>query len=98
MENKKSAVLFTIIFLLLVFGLGILSFAGLANYYINDEIINNEWTSELGNKFETDVSSTFYKKFSFVNLNGAIRKMLGQQEMNGVIKLKNGYLTEISEI
>ena len=98
MENKKSAVLFTVIFLLLVFGLGIFSFAGLANYYINDEIINNEWTSELGNKFETDVSSTFYKKFSFVNLNGAIRKMLGQQEMNGVIKLKNGYLTEISEI
>ena len=98
MENNKSAVLFTVIFLLLIFGLGVLSFAGLANYYINDEIINNEWTSELGNKFETDVSSTFYKKFSFVNLNGAIRKMLGQQEMNGVIKLKNGYLTEISEI
>lgn len=97
MDNKKSAVLFTLIFLVLVFGLGILSFAGLAKYYINDEVLNNEWISDLGNKFETDISSTFYKKFSFVNLNGAVRRMFGQQEMNGVIKLNNGYLTEISE-
>ena len=97
MDKKRSAVLFTLIFLTLVFGLGFLSFAGLANYYINDEILNNEWSSELGNKFETDISSTFYKKFSFVNLNGAIRKMFGQHEMNGVVKLNNGYLTEISE-
>ena len=64
MDNKKSAVLFTLIFLVLVFGLGILSFAGLAKYYINDEVLNNEWISDLGNKFETDISSTFYKKFS----------------------------------
>ncbi len=97
MHNKTSAVLLSLIFLLLVFGLGILSFSGLADYYINGTIVNNEWTSELGNKFETDVSSTFFQKFSFVNLNGAVRKIFGQQEMNGVIKLNNGYLTEISD-
>lgn len=97
MGKKTAAALFTVIFLIMVFGLGILSLSGLADYYINDEIINNEWTSELGNKFETDISSTFYKKFSFVNLNGAIRKIIGQQQMNGVVKLNNGYLTEITE-
>ena len=97
MGKKTTAALFTVIFLIMVFGLGILSFSGLADHYINDEIINNEWTSELGNKFETDISSTFYKKFSFVNLNGAIRKILAQQEMNGVVKLNNGYLTETVE-
>lgn len=97
MRKIKSAVLFSLIFLFLVFGLGILSFTGLAHYYINGEIVNNEWTSELGNKFETDISSTFYKKFSFVNLNGAVRNVFGQQEMNGVVKLNNGFLTEISD-
>ena len=97
MHNKTSAILFSLIFLLLVFGLGILSFSGLADYYVNGEIINNEWTSELGNKFETDISSTFFQKFSFVNLNGAVRKLFGQQEMNGVVRLNNGYLTEISD-
>ena len=97
MSKKKTAFLFTVIFLILVFGLGILSFAGLTNYYINDEIVNNEWTNELGNKFETDISSTFFQKFSFVNLNGAVRKLLGQREMNGVVKLDNGYLTEVLE-
>ena len=96
MRKKQSIyVIFTAVFLIMVFGLGILSFAGLMNYYINDEIVNNEWIGKLGNKFETDISSTFFKKFSFVHLNGAVRKFFGQQEMNGVVKLNNGYLTEI---
>ena len=62
MRKKQSIyVIFTAVFLIMVFGLGILSSAGLMNYYINDEIVNNEWTGELGNKFETDISSTFFK-------------------------------------
>ena len=39
----------------------------------------------------------FFQKFSFVSLNGAVRRFLGQQEMNGVVKLNNGYLTETLE-
>lgn len=92
--NNKKAVLFSVVFLTLVLGLGFLSFAGLADHYINETVINNEWTPELGNKFETDISGTFFQNFSFVNLNGALRKLFGQQEMNGVVKLNNGYLTE----
>ena len=95
--SRKTAVIFTVIFLIAVFATGFLSFAGLMNYYINDEIVNNEWTSELGNKFETDISSTFFGKMTFVNFNGAVRKFFGQQEMNGVVKLNNGYLAELLE-
>lgn len=92
--KKRTAVIFTVIFLILTIGLGIFSFANLMKYYINDDSLNNEWNAESGNKFETDISGTFYKNFSFVNLNGAIRRVLGQREMNGVVKLNNGYLTE----
>ena len=95
--KKTSAVIFTILFLAIVFGLGILSFAGFVNYRVNDVVINNEWIPELGNKFETDIAATFFQKFAFVSLNGAVRKFLGQQEMNGVVKLNNGYLTETLE-
>ena len=92
--GNKTAVLFTVFFLIIIFGFGILSFANLTGYYINDETVNNEWTAEMGNKLETDISSTFFRKFSFVNLNGAVRRFFRQQEMNGVVKLNNGYLTE----
>ena len=64
----------------------------LINFYVNDEVDYNEWSADLGNKFETDISTTFCEKFQFVNINGAFRNVLGQQEMNGVIKLNNGYL------
>ncbi len=80
------------VFLLLVMGLGLLSSKKLFKFYVDQEIDYNEWTPELGNKFETDIASTFYKKFGFVNLNGAISGALRQPYMNGVVKLNNGYL------
>ncbi len=76
---------------------GGLSFTKLANYYINDELSYTEWTADLGSKLETDIASTFLEKFEFVNINGAFRNLLHQHEMNGVIKLNNGYLTTVTE-
>ena len=84
--------LYISLFLIIVIGLGSLSYSKLMNFYINNELDYNEWTPELGSKFETDIASTFYKKIEFVNLNGAICKMLNQPIMNGVVKLDNGYL------
>ena len=55
----------------------------------------NEWSVDLGSKFETDIASNFYQKFQFVNFNGWVRNLLGQQEMNGIIKLNNGWLTTV---
>lgn len=90
--NRSRRVTFLLIFLIDICLLGSLCFVKLANYYVNDVVSYNEWSVELGNKFETDVSTNFYKKIEFVNFNGLVRKMLGQQEMNGVVKLNNGYL------
>ncbi len=62
------------------------------NFWINDEIDDNNWTVSLGNKGEADYISNFFGKMQFVNLNGLMRNVTGQHEMNGVVKLNNGYL------
>lgn len=93
MKNiKKSSIMYLIVFFCIIVFPGILSFRNLINFYVNDEVDYNEWTVELGDKFETDVATTFYKKNFFINMNGAYRNILSQHEMNGVIKLNNGYL------
>lgn len=93
-ENKKSisVITFTIVFSILIVLIGLISCHNLVRFYVNDEVDYNEWKADLGNKFETDIASTFFEKFQFVNINGAFRSLLGQREMNGVVKLKNGYL------
>ena len=74
---------YVIVFLALVLGLGLSSYRKLVNFYVNEELDYNEWTPELGTKFETDIASTFYKKVGFVNLNGAVSRALNQPSMNG---------------
>lgn len=93
--NKKNIISFrgfTAVFFLVVITLGFASFVKLINFYINDVTDYNEWSANLGSKFETDIASNFYQKFGFVNMNGAVRNLLGQQEMNGIVKLNNGWL------
>lgn len=99
-KNKKiSSVMYFMVFIITVFVLGGLSAYKLYDFYVNDRTDYNEWNAELGNKFETDEASAFFKKFEFVNLNGFIRRILHQQEMNGVVKLNNGYLfTPIAQV
>lgn len=92
--KKVKSLTYIIIFLALIFGLGLLSQRKLAGFYINQTRDYNEWTPELGTKFETDIASTFFQKFGFVNLNGAISNALHQPSMNGIYKLKNGHLFE----
>jgi hypothetical protein len=90
--KKLSSMMYIILFALLIVLVGFISAKNLVNFYVNDEVDYNEWSADLGDKFETDVATTFFEKFQFVNLNGAFRNLLGQQEMNGVVKLNNGYL------
>lgn len=90
--KRVSSITYTIVFIVVVGALGIASFTKLIHYYDTGIIENNEWTVELGSKLETDIATNYYKKNSFVNMNGAIHRLLGQREMNGVVKLKNGYL------
>ena len=94
MNSKQSGTLFTAIFLILIFPLGILSAINLIRSTVQDEVINNEWTEDMGNKFESNIAAAFFGKDAFINLNGSLRILFGQREMNGVVKLGNGWLTE----
>lgn len=91
-NNKISSITSAAVFLIVVVLLGTVSLVKLLNFYINDEVDYNEWSANLGSKLETDIATSFYEKFQFVNMNGALKNLLEQQEMNGVIKLNNGYL------
>lgn len=73
---------------------GAVSLNKLAKYYIDDEKSVNNWTVDVGDKTESDFASNFLFNFSLVNLNGGIRSILGQKEMNAAIKLNNGYLIQ----
>lgn len=94
-QNNISAIGFTVIFLILTAAVGIVSFLKLVNFYVNDETDYNAWTADLGNPLETDMATNVYGKLSFVNLNGRVRNVLGRREMNGVVKLNNGWLTTV---
>ena len=84
--------LYGFLFLLILFSFGIGSGYKALKYWINDEAVVNEWTVELGSKGETDYVSHFWGKVGFLNLNGFMRNLTAQREMNGVVKMDNGYL------
>ena len=90
--KKTSYILFAAVFIILTGVIGIFSFGRLVRFYVYEEVDYNEWSADLGSKFETDVATAFLSKVQFVNFNGAVRRLLGQREMNGVVKLNNGYL------
>lgn len=90
--RKISTITYIIVFLLVIGGLGTVSFTRLISYYDTGVVENNEWTVTLGSKLEADIATNFYEKSAFVNFNGALHRALGQREMNGVVKLENGYL------
>lgn len=89
--------IYAILFLIVLFLLAFLSDAGLVRYYVNGAESNIEWKPDAGSRFETDYITNFYRKMQFINGNGVLRRVFGQREMNEVVKLENGYLTELVE-
>lgn len=87
-------ILYIAVFVFHVPILGIICMLEFYDFKLNNRLDYNEWTAELGSKLETDIASSFHQKLLFVNLNGAIRNLLGQREMNHVIKLNNGKLIQ----
>ena len=81
MKRQKllPTISYAIVFCIVTIVIGCFSFINLINFYVNDMIDYNEWSADLGTKFETDEATTFFQKFQFVNLNGAVRKLLGQR-------------------
>lgn len=91
---KNSSIIYILAFSLII-GLGaIVSAKKLVSFYVNDEADPNEWKADLGDKFETDIATNFVLKQEYVNVNGALNRLLGKREMNEVVKLNNGYLME----
>ena len=93
LSRKTFIVLFFTVF---VIGVGLLSFAGLMKYYIDDEPNSYQWVPGRDSKFETDMANNFYEQFQFVNLNGLMARAMGKRELNNIIRLNNGYLTDPS--
>lgn len=81
-----------IVFFAVLFVIAAASDYNLMNFYINDITNYTEWTVDMEDALETDYISNFCMKMQFVNLNGLVCRIFGQQEMNNVIKLNNGYL------
>ncbi|MCI8391799.1 MAG: hypothetical protein HFI35_14280 [Roseburia sp.] len=95
MNNKLQYKLIAVLFIIILCLFGISSDYKLIDYYINDTLYNEYWNPSLGRKNETEYTVVFLGKRFFVDINGAIRNMLKQQEMNEVCKLDNGHLTAL---
>ncbi|MCR5734485.1 MAG: hypothetical protein K6G22_07775 [Lachnospiraceae bacterium] len=93
---KKVHILPVIYFCIFVIGTGIFSCKNLVDHYVNDTPDMNEWIPENGSRLESDIANNFFAQFNFVNLNGLMAKIMGVRELNGVLRLDNGYLTETS--
>lgn len=75
--------------------LGLLSFFALGNLiisYKDGSTINNESAGD--DHLESDLVASVEGKGLFLNLNGGFRFLFGQKEMNGIVRLNNGYLAE----
>ena len=74
--------------------IGIISLAScltLLHSYVTKTAINNQATGT-ENALEADFSASILGKDMFLNLNGGVRRLLGQRRMNEVVKLNNGCL------
>ena len=94
-KNNLQTALFILVFVLLIPVLGVTCIYKYWDFKVNNRIDYTEWIAAMGSKLETDIASSFYRKFDFVNLNGAIRNVLHQQEMNYITKLDNGRLMQV---
>ncbi len=86
---------YILLFTLIVFLGGLLSYR-LADYYVNDIAINNNIMAQEDER-EALLTSLFPGKGILVDGNSLIRRVLGQREMNKIVRLNNGYLADIFE-
>lgn len=93
MKNDKiKNIIFVAEFLLVIVLLGVPSCIRIASQYISPDRINNENVAEGELNVEGYMSYFFFGKRTFLNLNGAVSRLMEQPMLNDVIKLDNGYL------
>lgn len=62
-----------------------------------DHAVEGRRSADAVGEFETALNASFPAKNAFVDLNGLFRRLLLQREMNGVVRLKNGFEAELME-
>ena len=89
-------IIYLIVFLLIILVLFIGNFFSLWKLFKTEvkAIFFSEHRDEfmIPGEIETSYNSNFYKKLSFVDINGVVHKIMGQKLMNGAIKGKNDKL------
>ena len=94
--NYRIYKIYSLLFLIILFGIGggtLYNFY----YYKTNNIVINEQTDETLLPIENDYNASFIGKEKFVDLHGALNETIGVNSMNGVVKLPNGQLTLIKE-
>ncbi|MBQ9438037.1 MAG: hypothetical protein IJU50_06855, partial [Lachnospiraceae bacterium] len=90
---KKRYQLMGIGFLAIILSLSFLSIAGLLKLQAGEKINNAAAEGEL----EDAILASFPLRFPFIEANGLFRRLLGAREMNGVVRLQNGFLSPLEE-
>ena len=93
---SENNLLYAIIFLSFIFILGIMADKNLYRFKIYGESNSNyEFIQQEKGNLQAEYSANFPYKVQLVDINGFVKKIVGQREMNGVVKLNNGYLTAV---
>ena len=98
---RKNYILCAVLFLTFIFVFGAMADRNLYRFKRYGETnANYEFEDDSDAKsvgIQTEYAVHFPFKVNLIDLNGLIRRWAGEREMNGVIKLNNGYLTETSQ-
>ena len=92
LRKNKYKVMAILLFTVLAI-LGLKADKNFIDFEIYDEMsANYEFNTSENTNVQLDYSVNFPYKVNLVDLNGMIRKIVGQREMNGILKLNNGHL------
>lgn len=86
---------FAVLFLLLVIPVAVIMDIAFIRYEITGEPDHTTFTTDVGNTFENDFIAGFPGKYTLIDMNGALHKLFGQREINTIVKLDSGKLTEL---
>ena len=95
----ESKMLFAVVFFAILIVLGYGAGRNIYEYKVNGKSdANYEYIGNATGDFATEFSANFPYKTGFVDMNGFARRIIGEREMNQVLKLNNGYLTQAGPV
>lgn len=96
---SETNLLFAVVFFLFIFVGGAMADINLYRFKVLGESSSNyEYIEEEKGNLQAEYIANFPYKVLLVDINGFARKIMGQREMNGVVKLKNGHLTAVDNV